>query len=251
MTLGLGSIALSQEQNAPGVAMEGAVNVQPTAANETAEPTADASNEEQTAPNPDEVADLLNSQQQLQQTFTLRRKINGEVIETEQRTVTYDPSTPYRETEAGQRTIDRLKSTFDGELLTRKEAFEEATLDFTIADANRDNLMTADEFTKLVEGWQDIESRNAQATDKSTARQRQYEAFIAEISPATASRRQQEKAIEKFTFLSGGAETVSREDYIREYLLDFDSMDENRDTILRGDELIQFRALNRGETIAM
>ncbi|MEM9616707.1 MAG: hypothetical protein AAF936_02010 [Pseudomonadota bacterium] len=202
-------------------------------------------------PSSDEMADLLNSQQQLQQTFTFRRTIDGKVVETEKRTVTYDPASPYRETEAGQTTVERLKTAFDGEVLTRTEAFEEAKLDFTIGDVNRDGVMTADEFAELVASWREVESRTGSAPNAEIARQRQYDAFLAEISPETAQMQYEAYAKEKFMFLTGGVETVSRKDYIREYLLDFDAMDADADTILKDDELLKFRALNSGETIEM
>ena len=201
--------------------------------------------------NPDEMADLLNSQQQLQQTFTLRRTINGEVVETEKRTVTYDRNTPYRETEAGETTVSRLKAAFDGEALTRNEAFEEAKLDFTIADANRDGVMSIDEFSALAASWRESDARAAKAPNEEIARQREYDAFLAEISPEAAQMQYEAFAREKFTFLTGGAETVSRQAYIREYLLDFDSMDADKDTVLQDEELLKFRALNRGETLEM
>ena len=51
--------------------------------------------------------------------------------------------------------------------------------------------------------------------------------------------------------MAGAADAMTLQDYIREYLLDFDSMDENQDTVLTGDELMRFRALNRGETLKM
>jgi hypothetical protein len=49
--------------------------------------------------------------------------------------------------------------------------------------------------------------------------------------------------------MAGAAETLSLQDYIREQMLDFDSMDADKDTILNGEELMRFRALNRGETM--
>jgi hypothetical protein len=201
--------------------------------------------------NPDESADLLNSRQQLQQTFTLRRTINGEVVETEQRTVIFDPNRPYRETEASQTTVERLKAAFDGEVLTRIEALEEAKIDFTIADINRDNAMDVTEFSELVASWRETDMRTVDAPNEKIARQREYDAFLAEISPETAKLQQDTNAKEKFLFLTGGAEQVTRKDYIREYLLDFDSMDEDNDTILQGNELLRFRALSRGETLDM
>ena len=215
----------------------------------SSEATNDTDASEHAEPNTDNVADLLNSQQQLQQTFTLRRTINGAVVETDRRTVTYDRTAPSRETEAGGSTLDRLMSTFDGEVLTRTEAFEESKLDFTIADANRDGAMSVEEFSALVASWQETGARTVGAPNAEIARQRQYDAFLAEISPETAKTQSETFAKEKFMFLTGGAQSVSRKDYIREYLLDFDAMDANKDTILKGNELHNFRALNRGEKI--
>ena len=196
----------------------------------------------------DNMADQLNSQQQLQQSFTFRRTINGKVVETDRRTVTYDRNSPSRATEAGLSTLERLKARFDAEVLTRMEAFEESKLDFTIADTNRDDVMSIDEFSILVTSWKEADTRNIEAPTAKQDRQKQYDAFIAEISPETAKMKADQFANEKFLFLTGGMNSVARKDYIREYLLDFDAMDMDKDTILRGAELGKFRALNRGET---
>jgi hypothetical protein len=207
---------------------------------------------EQPAPaNPDEMADDLNSSQQLKQTFTLRRTVDGEVVETEKRTVTYDRDTPYRETEAGKTTVERLKAAFDGEALTRTEAFEEAKLDFIVADVNRDDKLTSEEFAGLVDSWRKNETRQAGAPTQDIARQRQYDAFLEEIDPAAAEQQGEAYAKQKFAFIAGAAATISLQDYIREYLLDFDAMDADKDMVLSSDELMRFRALNRGETLEM
>lgn len=207
--------------------------------------------EDTTAPDPDEMADMLNSSQQLQQTFTLKRTVDGEVVETEKRTVTFSRDTPYRETEAGSTTMERLKRSFDGEALTRTEAFEEAKLDFVIADVDRDEAMTAEEFGVLVASWRENEARQAAAPNQEIARQRQYEAFLSEINPDTAQMQDEAYAKQKFAFMAGAAETMSLQDYIREYLLDFDSMDKDQNMVLSDEELMRFRALNRGETLEM
>lgn len=207
--------------------------------------------EEVAEPDPDEMADSLNSAQQLQQTFTLKRTVDGEVVETEKRTVTFSRGTPYRETEAGSTTMERLKASFDGEALTRTEAFEEAKLDFVIADLDRDEAMNAEEFGRLVASWRDNEARQAEAPNQEIARQRQYDAFLSELDPDTAKAQSEAYAKQKFAFMAGAAETMSLQDYIREYLLDFDAMDQDNNMILNDEELMRFRALNRGETLDM
>ncbi|MEM8988213.1 MAG: hypothetical protein AAGC95_15970 [Pseudomonadota bacterium] len=200
----------------------------------------------------DNMADDLNARQELRQTFTLERTIDGEVVESAKRTVTYDRSIPFRETEAGQSALEMLKAAFDRELLTRTEAFEEAKLDFTAADVNRDGKMTRAEFATLVESWRGASAAPSDDdTEEASARKRQYDAFLAEIDPDTAKTEFDAHADKKFSFMAGMSDTISREDYVREYLLDFDSMDTDKDNQLKGDELLRFRALNRGETLDM
>ncbi|WP_411820445.1 hypothetical protein ABFZ85_03420 [Hyphococcus formosus] len=218
-------------------------------AEDTATPSETSAAEESDAFDPDEMADSLNSAQQLKQTVTLKRSVNGEVIETDKRTVTFDRSQPYRETEAGRTTIENLRMAFDGEALTRTEAFEEAKLDFAIADKNRNGQLSAQEFADLVDSWRNNEVRQSGAPTEEIARQRQYDAFIEEIDPDAARAQTEAFALSKFSFMAGAAETLSLQDYIREYMLDFDSMDANSDMILTDDELLRFRAINRGETI--
>ena len=219
------------------------------AASETPAP----SPEEQEWLDGEDSADLLNSQQQLQQSFTLERTIDGKVVETERRTVVISPNDPIRTTEAGMTARDRLIAMFDGEVLTRTEAVEEAKLDFTIADLDRDGAMTAEEFAALVKNWREMEAPQTDARpnapDAETARQRQYEAFLAEINPQAAEQRSQAHALEKFALMSGAAETMSRKDYIRAYIKAFDAADADQDALLKDEELFRFRARNRGKTI--
>ena len=152
-------------------------------------PTDDPESSGEAEVSADDMADTLNSMQQLQQAVTLKRTVNGEVIETEKRTVTYSRDEPYRETEAGRTTIERLKAAFDGEALTRTEAFEEAKIDFVIADADRNELITAMEFTTLVENWRKNKTRAATAPNEDNSRQRQYDAFLEEIDPESSALR--------------------------------------------------------------
>ncbi len=217
---------------------------------EDAAQTDDAtSGEGEEAVSEDDMADFLNAQQELQQTFRLERRINGVVIETEERTVTLPRDEPYWETEAGQTTLEKVKAAFDGELLTRSEAFDEAQLDFTIADVNHDGGMTQDEFAALVESWQDKAKREPGDSRKATARQRQYDAFLAQITGDASEPAYEAYAREKFAFMAGASPTLSRQEYVTEYLIDFYAMDEDKDMILKGEELMRFRALNRGEKL--
>jgi hypothetical protein len=192
--------------------------------------------------NPDEMASFLNAQQQIRQGVTLTRSVDGQVVETKKETITYSPDDPLRSSEAGLSPLERLQAEFDSEALTRKEAYEEAKLDFVIADLDRDDRMDESEFVFLVNGWQE-------AAVRGSGRGRFVDPTPhADEAAARAEHEQQARA--KFAFLAGGAATVSRKDYLREVLIDFDALDKNDDGILSGEELLYFRAANRGESIA-
>ncbi len=197
----------------------------------------------------DNMASQLNARQQIKQTFTVTRTINGEVVETDQRTVTYSRGDPTRPSEAGSSVVEELLTAFNNEVLTRAEAFEEAKLDFVVADLDRDNLMSEQEFIGLVDTWRTNAARKAATTREQTARDRQYRAFIEELNPNMAAQESAVRASRKFAFMAGASPAMARDDYIREYLLDFDSMDSDGDGILRGEQLMEFRALNKGETL--
>ncbi|MDZ7627426.1 MAG: hypothetical protein U5J99_03320 [Parvularculaceae bacterium] len=207
------------------------------------EPVAEAAAPAETpAVNEDEMADFLNSQQQIRQGVTLTRSVDGQIVETKTETVTYSPDDPYRGTEAGQSPIERLKAQFDSEALTRKEAFEEAKLDFVIADLNRDDKMDESEFVYLVNGWQE-------ATVSGSGRGRFVDP-TPHADEAAAKIEHEQQARAKYAFLVGGARAVSKKDYLREVMIDFDALDRNDDGILTGSELLNFRVANRGEQIA-
>lgn len=231
---------------AQGAFAQGAEQQSPQSAEQTGLDRSDDASPEIDA---DNMADSLNAGQQIRQSFTFTRTINGEVVETDKRTITYSRTDPVRPTESGRTPLQELQEAFNREVLTRTEAFEEAKLDFVTADINLDGALTADEFVGLVRTWRESDARSATADDRELARQRQYRAFIAEIDPEGAALDVEEAARRKYDFMSGASVTMSREDYIREYLLDFDSMDHDSDMILRGDELMMFRALNKGETL--
>lgn len=196
----------------------------------------------ETAINPDEMASFLNSQQQIRQGVTLTRSVDGQVVETKTETITYSPDDPLRGTEAGLSPLETLQAEFDSEALTRKEAYEEAKLDFVVADLDRNDKMEESEFVFLVNGWQE-------STVSGSGRGRFVDPTPhADEAAARAEHEQQARA--KFSFLAGGAASVSRKDYLREVLIDFDALDKNDDGILNGQELLYFRAANRGESIA-
>ncbi|MFZ5617197.1 MAG: hypothetical protein ACOZAA_07750 [Pseudomonadota bacterium] len=195
------------------------------------------------AMNEDEMADFLNSQQQIKQDVTLTRTVDGKVVETTTETITYSADDPLRASEAAQSPIERLKAEFDSKTLTRNEANEEAKLDFVVADLDRNEALTVDEFTFLVEGWQD-------ATVSGAGRSRFVDPVVHD-DPAAAAAEHSAQARNKFVLMAEGEASLSRKKYLRRVMADFDACDTDDDEILNGDELLKFRAGNRGETAGL
>ncbi len=192
---------------------------------------------------PDNAAASLNAQQQLQQSFTFTRTINGEVVETQTRTVIFDKSTPVQDTEAGASPVEKLKTSFDLEALTRTEAYEEAKLDFALADIDRDGALTSPEFVRLAGLWREADNTSNDAP--------RVDAWWAKPKDGATIQSVEEAAQRKFMFMAGAAETLDLTTYIREVLTDFDAMDDDNDGILRDDPLISFRAAIAGYTVKM
>lgn len=205
-------------------------------------PGAAATPEAPAQPNTDEMASELNRQQSVKQTYTLTRTVDGKVIETTKKTLVFTPGDASRESEAGLSPVEEMIESFRNEVLTRTEAYEEAKIDFTVADVNRDSRMTAEEFAGLVENWRQGAIEKTGAVDDDESQQRRLRAFTGGLDPLKVS----EDARAKFLLLAGANDSISRKQYIRETMIDFDAMDGDRDRLLRGDELLKFRALNSG-----
>lgn len=189
----------------------------------------------------DNSANDLNARQQLRQTFTLERRINGAVVEREQRDIVYDDNDPLRASEAGQSPLEQLRAKFDGQALTRNEAFEEAKIDFALADADRNGLMTRAEFIRLVGVWND-DAGDRDAGDPDTG----DPDAGAPTTPEPAAPSARSAAAAKFAFMAGAANGIDRATYIREFLLDFDTSDTDDDGVLSDEALARFRAVVRG-----
>lgn len=186
-------------------------------------------------PDADNMADALNARQQLEQTYTLKRSINGELVETQQRTITLDPDDPIRATEVGDTAVERLRQAFDGEALTRAEALAEARLDFTNADVDRNGALTREEFGDL------LILRQANGA---------FAGAVNNPYPSDKEARQAtEEGLRKFDFIAGAQRVIDRSQFIQEYLVDFDAMDQNDDSVLMDDELIRFRAMTEGRPL--
>lgn len=213
----------------------------PSAEPASPEAVADTPAEEAPAISEDEMADLLNSKQQISQGVTLTRTLDGKVIETRKETVVYSKDDPLLNTEAGMSPLEKLKAEFDSSALTRKEALEEAKLDFVVADLDRDNQMSADEFIFLVKGWEDAEISG-------TGRGRFVDPYF-HVDPETAAAEHAEQARSKFAAMAGEDTTLSKKSFSRRIVEEFEEHDKDRNEILQGDELLNFRASVRGEPI--
>ena len=203
-------------------------------------PAAEAAAPETPAINEDEMADLLNSQQQITQGVTLTRSVNGQVVETKKETVVYSKDDPLRDSEAGVSPLERLKAQFDSQALTRKEALDEARSDFVVADLDRDGAMTADEFVYLVKGWESAEITGS-------GHGRFVDPFY-HVDKEEADREHAEQARARFAAMAGAEPTLAKKAFTRKIVDEFEANDLDKDDLLRGDELLNFRASVRGET---
>ncbi len=191
--------------------------------------------------NEDEMADLLNSQQQIKQDVTLTRTVDGKVVETKKETIVYSKDDPLRGSEAGLSPLEKLVAEFASQAITRKEALDEAKLDFVLADLDRDGAMTSDEFVYLVKGWEDAEITGSGSG-------RFVEPYF-HVDAQSAAAEHAEQARAKFTAMAGVGPALSKKAFTRRVIAEFEQYDANKDDLLQGDELLNFRASVRGEPI--
>ncbi|OFX00357.1 MAG: hypothetical protein A3E78_03015 [Alphaproteobacteria bacterium RIFCSPHIGHO2_12_FULL_63_12] len=212
---------------------------EPQAPAEQATPTEAPAPAEAPAINEDEMADLLNSQQQIKQDVTLTRSVNGQVVETKTETVIYSKDDPIRGSEAEPTALEKLKARFDGEALTRKEALEEAKLGFVVGDLDRDDAMTAEEFVYLVKVWDGADTAEEDAETIADP--------VSLLDQEDAGHISGELARAKFAAMAGSDLTIGKRAFTRKIIEDFENNDLDKDDLLRGDELLNFRKAVRGK----
>ena len=178
-------------------------------------------------PSEDNIAASLNARQKIKQDFTLTHKVNGEVVETTKRSVTVTGTTP-RRTEAGVTLAERLSASYDRELLTRSEAYEEGKVNFALGDIDRDKKMSEDEFLRLLDT---LKEHRDDALNKDTSLRK---SFIAELDDAAA--RTQFKAI------AGERTLLDEKSFVLAFLAEFDRADTNKDGVVKDAELTTFRS---------
>ncbi len=196
-------------------------------------------------PSPDEMAASLNAQQSISQDVVITRRVNGQVVETTRRTVSFDRGRPIRGTEAAVSLIDQVKASYDRELLTRPEAFSEGKVNFALGDKNLDKILSEDEFVRLMTLLKD----NGEDALNGGARSKRSD-FIAQLDEAAA--RKTFKALEARDYrpplFVEGVE-VPRTDqtplderkFVLAFLEEFDKADANKDGLLEHAELEAFR----------
>ena len=187
----------------------------------------------------DEMAADLNAQQSIRQTFTVTRTLNGSVVETARREVTPGRQNALRPTEAGQSLAEAVRASFDRELLTRTEAYDEAKLDFALGDVNLDKMIDAEEFIRLA-GLLRIEFEEINYLDPGTGTSlRGYGTPLKDQSAPVAERRDSRAYFQSLT--GPAATTLDERGFVLGFLREFDLADANADGLLSGNELRAFR----------
>ncbi|HNS87306.1 MAG TPA: VCBS repeat-containing protein, partial [Parvularculaceae bacterium] len=111
----------------------------------------------------------------------------------------------------------------------------------SVADLDRNDAMDAAEFGFLVKGWEEAEIAGAGSG-------RFVEPFF-HIDERSAAAEHAELARAKFAEMAGEVGALSQKKYTRKVIEDFKRFDANDDDLLRGEELLNFRAAVRGEPI--
>lgn len=199
--------------------------------------TADTQQSGETAPDEDpaneNLANELTKRHTLRQEFTIKRIVDGEVVETTERSVAIDGSRPSLPTEAGQSIEAQLKESFDQELLTRTEALSEAKLDFALGDIDRDGLLSKQEFTRLIDLLQQAGGEET-GRETSGGSDTEWRSFVDELDdPATPI---------SFEDFAGSEDALLDEkQFTLGFLHQFDETDLDGDGLLAAEELARFR----------
>lgn len=188
-------------------------------------------------PDSDAAANELTRRHNLEQSFTVRRTVDGKVFETIEETVSLDGTTPTLPTEAAGTIEQRLKNSFDRLALTRPEALDEARLNFALGDVDRDGRMSEAEFVRLLDL---IQSNGFGAGDPMG-----LSGEAGRVDDAGADT--PALSFADFLDLKSGPDGVPATPLVDEqafalgFLRQFDAADDDANAVLSGDELRRFR----------
>ncbi|MEO1013698.1 MAG: hypothetical protein AAFX08_00775 [Pseudomonadota bacterium] len=205
-------------------------------------PEAEAEVDVEIAPEDDpaneSLAAELTRRHQLKQSFTVQRRVNGEVVETTEETVVLGDDLPSRPTEAGKTIKEQLKDAFDRKALTRTEALAEGKLDFAIGDVDRDGLLNAAEFERLIAllSANDVSSAAAGGAAERESLRASFVSGLEAVQPEVSFE----------TFSGPEAAPIDEKRFTLEFLKVFDGADADADGVLQGDELRAFRSAFAG-----
>ncbi len=180
----------------------------------------------------DNIADDLNARRRVNPTATVKRVINGEIVETKKVPVP-DEAYPNQPTEAGMTASEVVRLRIDRETLTRTEAAEEARLDFDVADQNNDSNMSLPELEALF-AVRPIDPNYAMFFKNGDVRKDEQDP---QLTGETATR-----LADRFFLMQGTDEKLGETVYVRHVINEFDVVDHDGDGVLKGEELNRFRA---------
>ncbi|MEL6791033.1 MAG: hypothetical protein AAFO78_10735 [Pseudomonadota bacterium] len=195
-------------------------------------------------PDPDRQAADLNARQRINQTFTVRRRAGDDVLSETTLIVPGDRDFARQTSEAGGTVRDYIRAAADATLLTRREAFTEAQLDFALLDQDRDGFLNQTEYEKAAALRRDQEAyerlvNTSEEKAPSETKDNRYAAF-AKADRQAAQRARLTRQFTEMAALSGG-QSIDQRAYALGILAIFDKLDGNEDGVLIDAELHSFR----------
>lgn len=191
----------------------------------------------------DNSADDLNARQRIRQTFSVKRRINGEIVEEKTITVPDDARFPTRATEATKDVRQFVRDKVDREVLTRREAVDEADLEFTLADSNIDGEMSKSEYLALYSTRKNDPNYTDFLNFDDDANHNGSEDRYAAFARADRQTYREAALARRFDLFAGKGSSLNHDDYIRAFLKDFDEMDADKNGMISGAEMVRLRHL--------
>ncbi|MEO0851169.1 MAG: hypothetical protein AAFY04_07155 [Pseudomonadota bacterium] len=194
-------------------------------------------------PDPDRQAADLNARQRINQTFTVRRRAGDETFSETTVSVPADRDFARKPSEAGGTVRDYIRGAADATLLTRREAFSEAALDFSLLDQDRDGALTRVEYEKAAILRRSQSAYAALISEERDAKQVDHDDRYAAF--AAADQREAQRAELRDQYAAFGEalppKPLDQRGYTLGILKIFDQMDADQDGVLVDAELTAYR----------